>query len=193
MSRADRERAIYMNKLAQIKESLLREHPELFCSQNADEPQMEQILNPTEPINHEKNFALSAYHKINAQLEAENQAAPSSFNTGSDITNGGQDQSEESDSQTDTTKSGCGMPSTNMIMPTLKKQPFTYLASGQEVSMIAQSHKQGGFMSDFSSVTLIKEEMKTSHSSRPIREVDQMNAQLEQLKISQKVPVEFQQ
>ena len=32
MSRAHRERAIYVNKLSQIKESLLREHPSLMLT-----------------------------------------------------------------------------------------------------------------------------------------------------------------
>lgn len=68
MSRADRERAIYMNKLAQIKDSLLREHPELFLSQISD-----SILTQTSqskempPV-----YAFDALNKISAQLDAEN-------------------------------------------------------------------------------------------------------------------------
>jgi len=76
MSRADRERAIYMNKLAQIKDSLLREHPELFLSQIPD-----SILTKTSqskempPV-----YAFDALNKISAQLDAEKQAISKSQN-----------------------------------------------------------------------------------------------------------------
>ena len=55
MSRAHRERAIYVNKLSQIKESLLREHPALL-----------------QTITDQQQFAQQAFDKISAQIDAEN-------------------------------------------------------------------------------------------------------------------------
>ena len=70
MSRADRERAIYMNKLAQIKDSLLREHPELFLNQINESSYMTQASSQREV----PGFAIDAFNKISAQLDAENMA-----------------------------------------------------------------------------------------------------------------------
>lgn len=65
-----------MNKLAQIKDSLLREHPELFINQPEMEGQTNiQLVSAMAQGQVQSQYVLSALNKIEAQIDAENQAS----------------------------------------------------------------------------------------------------------------------